>query len=306
LQHPVAPPSLNAPLPRPELRANLTARHALHLWHLLSLDAPTVATLWTWFVAATAGVHLPAAALCAMFLAVWMLYAGDRLLDARQLYLDPLHTEELEPRHLFHHRHSKAFLAGIVLVSPVLAMLLHHLLPKALELYALLGSLLFSWFLVIHARAAPSPTGGRRLPKELAVGVFFPAAIFIPTVARVPELRLMLLPHALLFAAVCSLNCLAIYAWEHPEPRHAAHWTTGLATRYLPGLATTIALAAVAVAVLTRDSFWPLACATSLSAFTLLLLDREHHRLGPLTLRSAADVALLTPLLLLPWVHGLR
>jgi hypothetical protein len=305
MQHPVAPSSLNSPVTDQRLKANRKTLRALHLWHLLSLDAPTVATLWTWFVAATAGVRLPAAALCAMFLAVWMLYAADRLLDARQLYSDPLHTEELEPRHLFHHRHAKAFLVGIALVSPVLAVLLHRLLPKALELYALLGSLLFSWFLVIHARAAPSSTG-RRLPKELAVGVFFPAAIFIPTVARDPELRLLLLPHALLFAAVCSLNCLAIYAWEHPQPRNAAHWTTGLATRHLPGLAITIALAAVAVAVLTRDSFWPLASATSLSAFTLLLLDREHPRLSPLTLRSAADLALLTPLLLLPWVHGLR
>jgi hypothetical protein len=303
LQHPVAPPSSTSS--QHGLTPGYRPIRAFHLWHLLSLDAPTVATLWTWFVAATVGVHLPATALCAMFVAVWMLYAADRLLDARHLYLDPLHTEELEPRHLFHHRHSKAFLVGILLASPVRAALLRHLLPSALELYAVLGALLFSWFLLIHARAAPSTAANRRLPKELAVGIFFPAAIFIPTVARHPDLRMALLPHAILFAAVCSLNCLEIYAWEHPEPRLAAHWTTRLATRHLPGLATTVAIAPLLLAGLTRNSLWPLALATSLSAFTLLLLDRHHRRLSPLTLRTSADLALLAPILLLPWIPGI-
>jgi hypothetical protein len=260
-----------------------------------------VATLWTWFVASAAGIRLPLDALAAMFLAVWMLYAADRLLDSRQLFSDPLHREELEARHLFHHRHSRAFLTAILLASPVVAALLRHLLPSALELYIALGALLFSWFLLIHARAAPSP-GTRRLPKELAVGLFFPAAIFIPTVARHSELRLVLLPHALLFAAVCSLNCLAIYAWEHPEPRLAAHWTTRLATRYLNALASVTGMTALALAAIAHASLWPLALAAALSAFALLLLDRQLHRLTPLTLRTAADLALLSPVLLIPWV----
>ena len=36
-----------------ETRSTIKTRTiTLHLWHLLSLDAPTVATLWTWFIAA--------------------------------------------------------------------------------------------------------------------------------------------------------------------------------------------------------------------------------------------------------------
>jgi hypothetical protein len=248
-----------------------------------------------------------------MFLAVWMLYAADRLLDARQLFTHPLHTHGLEPRHLFHHRHAKAFLAGIAAASPALAALLHHLLPAALELYAILGTLLFAWFLLIHARAAPSSASNRRLPKELAVGTFFPAAIFIPTVARNPGLRLALLPDALLLAAACSLNCLSIYAWEHPAPQSRvsgeAHWSTRLATAHLIPLALAAALIGLALAILERailtrttTTLWPLALAASLSAFTLLTLHLQHHRLSPLTLRAAADLALLGPILLLPWV----
>ena len=295
-------PPVTAPAAKPIRQSGRgVLLRALHLWHLLSLDAPTVAVLWTWFVASAVGIRLPLDALAAMFLAVWMLYAADRLLDSRQLFSDPLHTEELEARHLFHHRHAKAFFTAILLASLVLAALLRHLLPSALELYTLLGALLFSWFLLIHARAAPS-AGTRRLPKELAVGVFFPAAIFIPTVARHPELRPDLLPHALLFAAVCSLNCLAIYAWEHPEPRLAAHWTTRAATRYLNVLAAGTGVTALALATVTHATLWPLALAAALSAFALLLLDRQHYRLTPLTLRTAADLVLLTPVLLIPWV----
>ena len=53
------------------------------LWHLLSLDAPTVAALWTWFIAATNHIHLPLSSPLAMFIAVWTLYAADRVLDAQ-------------------------------------------------------------------------------------------------------------------------------------------------------------------------------------------------------------------------------
>ena len=61
----------------------------LVLWHLLSLDAPTVAALWTWFIARANHIRLPLASPVAMALAVWMLYAADRLLDARLLDTSP-------------------------------------------------------------------------------------------------------------------------------------------------------------------------------------------------------------------------
>ena len=279
----------------PPLRAQHTklALRPLALWHLLSLDAPTVAALWTWFVAASIHIHLPIGAPIAMALAVWMLYAADRLLDALQ------HREQLEARHHFHHQHRTAFLTGIGLGSVLLAGLIHRMLPEALRLYALLGALLFAWFLLIHARSRTS-----RLPKEIAVGIFFPAAVFIPTVARHPELRLLLLPYAALFAAVCSLNCLYIYAWEHPGQRANAHWSTRYATHYLSELTIAVLIAAIAIATLTHSAGpWQLALACALSAITLLALNRSHQTLHPTTLRAAADLALLTPLLLLPFLH---
>ena len=276
----------------------------LALWHLLSLDAPSVAALWTYFVACCCHVALPWTAVAAMFLAVWMLYATDRLLDARHG-----NTSELEERHRFHHRHKHGFLTGIVCSSVALACLLPRVEPAALRLYALLASLLFAYFFLIHiypSNALPAQNL-RRLPKELAVGVFFPAAIFIPMVARAPQLRLPLLPVAVLFAAVCTLNCLFLYAWEHPGSRSSAHWTTRFATRNLPLLtALTLSCAIVPVIVSrffvgTPNPLLSLAC--GLSAALLLALHVQRKHLTTIHLRAAADLALLTPLLLLPFAR---
>jgi hypothetical protein len=281
------------------------------MWHLLSLDAPTVAALWTWFVARCCGLSLPWIAPTAMFLAVWMLYAADRLLDARPLD-DGSTTTDLEERHRFHHHHKQSYLIGIIVVSIILAALLPHIYIAALKLYALLASLLFGYFFLIHIYPANSPPTGNahRLPKELAVGLFFPAAIFIPTVAREPQLRFHLAPLALLFAAICTLNCLYLYAWEHPETlKHAgthssAHWTTRFATRHLPFLTVFIILCAIASAF-AFFSVIPvgnllLVFSCGLSTALLLLLHTQRLRLSAIHLRALADVALLTPLLLMP------
>lgn len=287
---------------------------ALHLWHLLSLDAPTVAALWTWFIARTIHLRLPLVSILTMFIAVWILYAADRLLDARQLFANPRHVDNLEARHLFHHRHSTAFLSGIAISSIAMAALLPQITPSALHLYLILGGLLIGYFILIHATSSPTAPDGssHRLPKEFAVGLFFAAATFIPTVARRPELRLPLLPPALLLATLCSLNCLFIYAWEH-EPSKAtpsnatptypaAHPTTRLALRNLALLAiiaATIGLALTALALTDHSAPWQLFAASTLAIAILLTLDASRQQLRPTTLRAAADLALLTPLLFL-------
>ncbi len=269
-----------------------THNSPLTLWHLLSLDAPTVATLWTWFIARANHIQLPAASIAAMFLAVWTLYAADRLLDARLLdarLLDARLLDEhpLEARHLFHHHHRRAFLTGIILTSIALASLLPRLEPAAVHLYLILGGLVFGYFILIHATR-----NSHRYPKELAVGICFAAATFIPTVARQSTLRAALLPSALLFAALCSLNCLFIYAWEHAPQPHP-----------LPLLAIILALTTTALALFDHGAPWPIPAATAISAALLLILHRLNPKIPATPLRAAADLALLTPILLLPFAR---
>jgi hypothetical protein len=258
-----------------------------------------------------------------MFVAVWMIYAADRLLDARQLDTHAPHPD-LEARHRFHHHHRTAFLTLIFLSALALAALLRTIDPRSLHLYVLLAALLAAWMVLIHVRPLPNGTT-RRLPKELAVGIFFPAAIFIPTLARTtptPDalhllgwaatwLRPILLPAAILFACVCTLNCLYLYAWEHPAPRLQAPTTTHSTTRWATAHLTHLAIAILVLSTATAAVSLPLhalptalpAIACALSATALLALNTLRHRLSPIHLRAAADLVLLTPLLLLPFAR---
>lgn len=266
----------------------------LALWHLLSLDAPTVAALWTIFIARCAGVVLPWESPAAMFAAVWLLYAADRLLDARQSP-DGSMPAELEPRHKFHHLHRKSFLAGIVAAAVGLAALLPRMDTKALHLSYLLGALLVAWLLLIHLL----PTNGanaHRLPKELAVGVCFPAAVFIPTVAHTSTPAHALLPSAIFLGVVCTLNCLYIYAWEHPTLGKAS-WTTRWAAQRIMPLTLTALTATLIAMVLSHGPLRPIAAACALSAIALALLHTWRTKFSAVDLRAAADLSLLTPLL---------
>jgi len=315
------------PNPRPRYSA-------LALWHLLSLDAPTVATLWTVFIARCSHLHLLWTEPAAMFLAVWMIYAADRLLDAR--FPAPpnsrLSPSNLEPRHRFHHAHRTAFVTVIVLSSIALTALLYRIDPRSLHLYALLATLLAAWMLLIHVRPAPH-TPASRLPKELAVGIFFPAAVFIPTLARTTAtpaaihflgsaatwIRPTLLPSAILFACVCTLNCLCLYTWEHPTPHtphlrtdltraddiphQPAHWTTRWATARLTYLALAILTTSTIASVSRALPIALPALACSLSTAALFALNLYRRRLSPIHLRAAADLVLLTPILFLPFLR---
>ena len=289
------------------------------LWHLLSLDAPTVAVLWTIFTAAITHTRLPPAVPIAIVLAVWALYASDRLLDARQLGAGRGRNpcSDLEPRHLFHHLHRLQFTKLAVFCGVGVVMLIPLFPLYTLRLYLVEGVAIAGYFLLIHApstrvdgRVSPLPSR-RRLPKELLVGPFFSAATFIPTVSARPELRSGLAPLAVLFAALCSLNCLYIYAWEH-SPKSESDRTMSYLQDNLTGLSLLLLAASVFSffirSRLTRPvsylSLYPLACAGS--ALLLIAIHSGRRRFSPVTLRASADAALLTPLVFLPflcWPH---
>jgi hypothetical protein len=291
---------------KPLHKAISAPKDPLSVWHLLSLDAPTVAALWTWFIASANHVDLPLSSILSMALAVWMLYAADRLMDVRLLEIEPARHEGLEARHYFHLRYRGAFLAGILLASGVLAALLPQLDVAAIRLYLILGGLVAGYFLLVHATsdAATREKGAHRLPKEIAVGFCFAAATFIPTVARRPELRLPLLPTAVLFAALCSFNCLFIYAWEHEDRRtnRPTHAITRVALRNLVSLTAALIGSSLVVALFDRQVPWPIPFTNALSAAGLLLLHRRRHAIARTTLRAAADLALATPILFFPFV----
>ena len=165
------------PMPDSLTIAQVDSPSALALWHLLSLDAPTVATLWLVFVARTTHTALPPLLAPAMFLAVWLIYAADRLLDAARTQ-DPGRLADpsaLEPRHCFHQRHRISFFAAMVVAAISLSCLLFETrLPAA---YLPLAAIFLAWFAAVHLPRVPAAA---RLPKEPVTGLIFAAAVFAP------------------------------------------------------------------------------------------------------------------------------
>jgi len=247
----------------------------LHRWHLLSLDAPTVAVVWTLAAARithhTLSWYVPGA----MFVAVWLVYVADRLLDYKQ-------GEELEARHRFHGRFRRRFVIAAMIALPALLALMWKMPARALLAYILLCAPLVLYFAAIHKTRFR-----QKAPKEAVVGIFFAAAVFLPEFFT-PRVAIA----TTFFALLCWLNCVAIYRWENPQ---SSDWS---ARNFRP-----LVLILAAVCALTPFSPAPhpfaiLNLCTASSALLLLALDCTRRPISSVTLRAAADAALLTPLVL--------
>ena len=271
-------------------------------WHLLSLDAPTVAITWCAAFLSVAGAPLtrPCARWSVTFLclATWLCYVGDRTQDARSA----LEDSELRARHRFYgnwwrnRRSSLVALVSVVTLACASIGLLGLSTPLLGDYVALtLASLLyFAW---VHSGRERS---ARVLAKEGAVAVIFALGCILPawSVAST-ALRTQLAPAGVLFALLCWLNCVAIERWEgrgvvavHAHP--STHW----AARHLAPLLIASAGSAAALAIWRHAVGRPTALAPYLACAFLLLaaLERWRLRLSVDSLRIFADVALLTPL----------
>jgi hypothetical protein len=259
----------------------------LRYWHLLSLDAPTVAALWCWAFGRAARLWLAPWLPVALALGTWLFYVADRLLDAR---LSP--KASLQERHRFHHRHRRWFLGVSVPVALALAVLVSHMPRSLIVSYCVLGVLSLLYLGLVHLPARARGRSLRYFPKEFVVALLFAAASALPAWDEARR-RAMGMPrhHPLLllcpiFAALCWLNCVAIEDWEQHRGGRRIQWLA----------VPTIAASSGALwELLNRPARW-LAVAAILSAVIFLALDRS--RLTATGRRVAADLALLTPLIL--------
>jgi hypothetical protein len=269
----------------------------LALWHLASLDAPTVAVVWALGFAWVARVRLPPWGPVLLGLVAWSVYVGDRLLDARAGLRSP-ELHQLRERHFFHWRHRYTMLPLAVAAGLAAGGIVLAFMPlKARTPNSLLAVAALAYFSGVHA--------GRRLPrlvtKEFLVGVIFTAGCALPAWLRLRGHGGEMWPLAALavyFAALAWLNCHAIGRWE-------AEMDRGGAAGVQP-LGAALALAGLLLAAWALNGHPRMAAmlvAGAASAVLLALLDRKRSYLTPLTLRALADLVLLTPLLLLPLKH---
>lgn len=247
-----------------------------------------MAALWCWAFGQAARVHLPVWLPIALALGTWLFYVADRLLDAR--FAPP---SALQERHRFHDRHRRWFFVMAVPAALALAVLIAQMPRSLIAAYSLLGAFSLLYLCLVHLplRAHGNPL--HSFPKEFTVALLFAAATALPAwdtarhhAAGMPRSHplLFLCP---VFAALCWLNCLAIEDWERQRGGFR-----------IPLLALcTLAACALTIPAVATSMARELATAALLSAALFLMLD--HSRLAASGRRIAADLVLLTPLLLL-------
>lgn len=282
----------------------------LRLWHLLSLDAPTVAVVWALAFAWAARVKLELWVPILLALITWAVYLADRIFDA-YFALRAGRLSCLRERHIFHWRHWRT-LAPIAAGASVAALsIIFKLMPApAREHNSVLAGAALAYFSGVYS--------GRNLPKvfpfslmrrqslaklhinEFLVGLIFTAAVTLPTWSRLGRLEAVrhgasgLWPLALgsaFFALLGWLNYRAIGRWEACAARTRIYTAAVLLALSGSCLACLVAIVDVRMAIL-------MSCGAT-SAFMLSMLDRNRARFTPTTLRAAADFVLLVPAVLL-------
>jgi hypothetical protein len=259
-------------------------------WHLLSLDAPTVAALWSCFFVYAMHLHLSLIQALLLPLGTWLLYVADRILDG----LRARHRELLRERHYFHARHRTAFVSAASFLAVLLGwFVLTRMRPEALRDDSWIGAFALIYLLAVRL-------GAQRLPKELAVAILFAAATAVPAWSRLSAGKGQLMPAIVFFALLCWINCAGIEKWEGGKPHASTRW----ASLHLRPIVTMIALFSLAAALLAPSrGLMAVYLAALLSSGLLFALDTRSSRLSPLHMRIAADAALLTPLALFPFAR---
>lgn len=275
----------------------LAAPMLLRSWHLLSLDAPTVALVWLFAFAWAARITLPIWIPIVLACGTWGVYLLDRILDARSaLYHNQV--SELRQRHIFHWRWRRIlFPLALFLITLAISMAIAEMPPTSRVRNSILMAAALGYFLGVHARAvglATAKFAWLKNFKELFVALIFTAACVLPTFARTHHSSALIVS-ALLFVALAWLNCHAIQLWES---RGSSAKNSVLAAATFLGILT-ILTAWVSARVDAR--FAALDGAVALSVLLIVLLQIYKQHFSRLALRIAADLALLTPLLLLFW-----
>lgn len=273
-----------------ETRPAPPVTHPFWIWpHLLSLDAPAVAIGWQAWWARASGVHLGWAHHAILGLCVWMIYLADRLADGLRASPAKWGTQ----RHEFYHRRRTlpATLLAIALAS------LTFLAPRYLNGAEFAGGMVLLavtgiYFCRIHWWMG----WPLRAPKEAVVGGFFAVGVGYFVAVRTGASWLLDI-RAVLFGALCFLNCALITRWERTlhdrRDRRSLLNAFPTLTEQLGWWAVVLVGAAALVAAIAGQwlGFFPL----MLAAGFLFVLDSARNRVRASALRVLADVALLTP-----------
>ncbi|MEO6872451.1 MAG: hypothetical protein ABI233_09570 [Chthoniobacterales bacterium] len=263
--------------------------------NLFCLDAPLVALAWQCIFARSFGAHLTWPLRVLLFLTAWLIYLGDRFADSIRLPAGSPRSE----RHQFSQDHMVGWWIAIVIIFVVDAALALRSLD--LQMFFLGGTLAVVCAVYLFLNHL---LGGRWRPipmKEKAVGVLFAAGTTLAVVGVLPGLTISFAFAVVLFAMLCTLNCLCIASWE--RELDAAQGKTSLLTgwpsvaRVLKPFGLFIVAVSLVLAVVWRFAAPLWICLAASALLLMWLLGAAHLRRDSRT--ALADLVLLTPLLVL-------
>lgn len=249
----------------------------------LSLDAPLVAVAWQALLAESFGRALGWERRALVFACVWLGYTADRWLDVRS------RDAESSARHDWHRQRARE--VGAAWVATLLAAL--ALAWHSLDAAEWMAGLALAAASVVYAGAAQAQGGARAEPflKTIGVGALVAAAAALYSVRwRAVDGQTALTLAALV--ALFSLNCLALRRWERPDRAPPSRVEIGSAA----------AVALGALGLFGSGPQRPAGVAVLLSLLALGAIEARRSRVGEELSRTLADVALMSPFLILPFL----
>ena len=257
---------------------------------VLSLDAPLVAFVWQLLFHRTFAVDLIWREAAVLALSVWLIYLADRWLDAVGLDLGKPHSF----RHAFYARHKRSVvILWLTILSFDTALIVTTLSAQQLRAGLVLGAFVLIYLLGVHALKPLA-----RYSKELQVGLAFGIGTSLLLWSQGASVELFMA--TVLFAGLCTLNCLFIALWERDldvaQEQVSLLGSSPNTAQFIPALTGVFILLVLLSYALQALAF---TVALSLSAFLLLGLHGLRTELSLTALRVLADAALLTPLLFL-------
>jgi hypothetical protein len=282
----------------------------LWLWpNVLGLDAPLVAVAWQHFFAEAFRVRIPPLHYAVLGLIVWVIYSADRVVDATRL----IRPDRASHRHRFYRKN--LLVMGVLTAAGAAAALYSTLaiLPQNILLPGwALASLVALYF--IHRMSVRGPVLAV-MPKEVFSGIVFALGSTLLGFTWSSELpRAFVSPEVLCFAALCSLNCLAISVWEHREdegndPNAIAQLWPGSVAAFPRIAAYAAVVIAVIALLLGRTPGFPLIVGSATGAVLIAILAANASRFSTPALRVLADIAVLLPALaflpMTPWASAI-
>jgi len=261
------------------------------LWlNLVCLDAPLVAIWWQWIFEHTFHLSVPVGHRAALFLTAWMIYLADRFCDSLSLATG----QPKSLRQQFCLRHKSIWLVSIICVGVIdLIVILRAAKYETAVTGAVLGAVTIVYVAINQAHSEIWKT----IPlNEFTIGSLFAAGTLLGVTPHILAERSTMIFAAILFAALCSLNCISIAIWERDLDRIQGKHSFATCWPHANSLARLLLLlllAGSAVLALFDPGAWPvvLCLGTSgllLGALGFVPVSRDERT-------ALADLVLLTP-----------